>query len=254
MGGLISDLKSGRNTISVSDIVTTGEDATIVKSFTQSKVDDQNKKQGAQGVATSLGEIAGAIGHKAGEAWEMAKTKAGEAKEYMDSGKMQSDADELAQKAKDKAQEIKKGLAPKIEDAKDKLGQTASEIKENAQNIGSNIKEKGQEIKENVEPKIENMKNEAMDVSSKAERKAQEMAFETQEFAQEKTDQMAKNMEYTDKSDAIGQYLKIDIFDQDDMIIASKGEMVVEEILDEAHDNGQLDKLLANLSKEPVKP
>jgi uncharacterized protein YrrD/ElaB/YqjD/DUF883 family membrane-anchored ribosome-binding protein len=259
-GGLISDLKSGRNKISITDIVTIGEDSTIVKSFAEVKIDDQNKTQGAQGVATSLGEIAGAIGHKAGEAWEMAKTKAGEAKEYMDSGKMKSDADELAQKAKDKAQEIKEDLAPKVENIKEKIVDMSSEAKDKAQKMGNEMKDKAEDIKSEVgdraenikkdmQPEVENMKNKATDLGSDIKNKAQDMASDSEDFIEDKTN----NMQNTYKTKAIGQYLKIDILDVDDEIIAEIGDMVTEEILDEAQENDQLDTLLANLSKEPIK-
>jgi len=128
--GLINDLKSGRNKLSIADIVTIGEDATIVKSFAQVKIDDQNKTQGAQGIATSLGEIAGAIGHKAGEAWDMAKNKAAEAKEYVQGGKLKLDTDNLMEGTKTKAQEIRTDLSPKIKNMNEKVSDMASQMKD----------------------------------------------------------------------------------------------------------------------------
>jgi uncharacterized protein YrrD/gas vesicle protein len=263
-GGLISDLKSGRNKIAISDIVTIGEDATIVKSYTEVKIDDQNKNQGAQGVATSLGEIAGAIGSKAGEVWKMAKTKAGEAKEYVDSGKLKSDADELAQKAKDKAQEIKDGLAPKVENIKDKAGEMTSEAKDKAQNLGdqmedkiqdisSGVKDKAEDLKEEAQPQIENIKNKTEDLGSDIKDKTQEAVANTKEMMDQKTDQLGDYAQSELKSIAIGQYLKTNILDNKGEIIASNGDMITEEILDKAQKNQQLDKVLTNLSKEPIR-
>ncbi len=88
---------------------------------------------------------------------------------------------------------------------------------------------------------LNNLYNTAQNVASKAE-----------DFAHKKTDQTVKDIQFHLKSDAVGQYLKTDILDQDDEIFASVGDIVTQEILIEAQENDQLDKLLANLSKDPI--
>lgn len=233
-GGLISDLKSGRNTIAVTDIVTIGSDATIVKSYAGIKIEDQNKTQGVQGVATSAAGIAGVIGDKAKEAWEMTKTKAGEAKEYVDSGKLQSDTDSVVESAKTKAQEIKEDLAPRIEKIKEDLGPKIENIKEKMGDMASQAKDK------------------VVEMGSKAKDKAEDMGSDAKNVIEEKTDQATQSIQFGLKDAALGQYLKTNIIGRNDEVIASVGDMVTREILDAAEQNEQLNRLLTNLSKLPI--
>ena len=262
-GGLISDLKSGRNTISISDIVTIGQDATIVKSYAGAKIESQNKTQGVQGVATNAAGIAGVVGDKAKTAWEMAMTKVGEVKEYVSSGNLKSDTDNFMESAKTKAQEVKKDLDPKIENFKERVADMASQTKDKAQDIGSqmkakademaaDIKDKAQDIKEDMSPKVDNMKEEARDMGSNMQYEAQNMVSDAKDFAQEKTNQATQSVQSGLKNVALGQYLKINIIGQDDEIIGAIGDLVTREIFDAAERNGQLNKLLANLSKDPI--
>ena len=100
--------------------------------------------------------------------------------------------------------------------------------------MGSKAREKAEDIKSNVQDKAEDVTSDAKD------------------FVQEKTNQTTQGTHSGLKNAALGKYLEIDIFDQDNEIIASAGDLVTQEILTEAQENDQLDLLLDNLSKKPI--
>lgn len=98
----IRDVATGRKSIKVSDIITVGKDALIVKGYTESKVAEQAKRGGVVGAVTQGAETVRKEGPKY---FEQAKTK----------------AQEYAEKAREKVEEVKE--SPRVQ----KAGQRAKE-------------------------------------------------------------------------------------------------------------------------------
>jgi len=118
--------------------------------------------------------------------------------------------------------------------------------------MGADMQGKTQDITNFMEPKIENLKDRSLDFGSEIGDNAQQITSDTVDLANEKANQASQKIKSSLKTNAIGQYLKTNIMDQADEIIASLGDMVTAEILTEAEENDQLDLLLVNLSKDPI--
>lgn len=120
--GFIKNMQSGKKKVKVSDIETIGEQATIVKAYTEEKFEQQANQQGVQGA------IQGAK-NQAPNILDQAKQKVSELGQ-----KTKERTQELTQKAQQKTEEVKQ--SPQLQTAKDRLIQAKDTTKQNIEQTG----------------------------------------------------------------------------------------------------------------------
>lgn len=165
--GQLQNLQSGKKTIKVSEILTIGEDATIVRNEAVGELEEQEKQGGAQGI--------------------------------FEHGK----------------QAIEEGLG-KVRENVD------GDTKHDAQNKLHDLRREAQE-------EFENIKSQAQSTLKGVKH------------------------EYSERhrQDAIGQFLTVNVLDQNDNLLAQRGQVVTHDLLQQAQIAGMESKVLSNVSKEP---
>jgi uncharacterized protein YrrD len=135
--GLIQNIKSGTRRVKVTDIVTIGKDATIVKGYTEEKIEQQGQNNGAQGMINDLSQ-------KTNEVIDRAKEKSSELKENM-----QDKIENLRSNVQNEnnQQRVKEGFNDFTQTAKEKFEQ----VKENVQNQSQQTVE---ELKQNRKEEV----------------------------------------------------------------------------------------------------
>lgn len=96
--GLIKNVQSGKKRVRVSDIITVGKDATIVRAQTEQVLDEQGQTQGVQG------------------AWNQTQQKAQEFKESPQTQSFMDTVSEKAQQAKQATKEAISSAGQKVQD------------------------------------------------------------------------------------------------------------------------------------------
>ncbi len=176
----LKDLQSGKKKVKVSDILTVGKDATIVRVAAESRMQKQARSQGVQGGITAM--------HK------RAPTFLDEAKETLSS---------LGQKTSAKARELQEKAAEQIQPQ-----QSSSDIQRGLEKTANATREKMLQGKEKI------------------------------------TEIQREN--------AVGKYVTKNILTRNDDVLAVRGDLITNGLLDEAEGAGVLGQMLANISNNPV--
>jgi uncharacterized protein YrrD len=223
--GELRDMQTGKKRIRPEHIVTVGKDALIVSSFTEVEFDAQAEEGGLQGSLNQVKESAQEAVENLRHQWDSPDTqeKISHAKESVtaatESGrdKLQQVADEARQRLHDTKNDPENQR--KLEDLKIKAEQTAEEVKNRAQ---------------------------------QARDKTSQVAQEGQQQAKEKLEEQQTQHHLSKENAAVGQYITRNVLDQQDHLIAKRGDMVTHNMLDQAKHAGTLDNILANLSSQPI--
>jgi len=155
--GFIGNIQSGKKRIRVEDIITVGEDATIVRGYVEEDFSEQGKQQG----------ITGAV--------ETAKNEAPNVMEDI-----KNKAQGLTQQAKDKVEEIQS--SPKTQ-------QLMSDVTQKANEAGEKIRSATEDMKDTIENKVADVRNNP-DIQKTKENVEKEMD-ETAETIKDKSHEMA---------------------------------------------------------------
>ncbi len=148
----LRDVATGRKRVKVSDIITVGKDAVIVKGYTEEKVSEQAKSGGVVGAVNKGAET---IRREGPKYYEQAKTKAQEyadrarskAEEYrqkpetqktineakIEAKKLKGQASETYQRVKGKAKEAKRTQSPKVRSMAQRAREEAAQYRAQAQ-------------------------------------------------------------------------------------------------------------------------
>ncbi len=223
--GAVQTVRSGKKSFAISDVVTVGEDAMIVKNAVEEYFAAQAEAQGAQGTASAAGEKAKegfeAVKEKASDAAQAVKEKAGEAMDKAEEFANRPDIREKANQLGSKMEAAKEAAADKFNEAKQSVqsGQAQAAASDKYQETQEVFSEKAANVKNSISGKIDEMKS---------------------------------NVEEGKKTKAVGQYLKTNILARNDEVLGYRGAMVTNEMIARAEAEGMLENLLNNLSKEPV--
>jgi uncharacterized protein YrrD len=213
--GALSDIQSGRKTVKISDIVTIGEDAIIVKEFTLVKLENQTDG-GIQGAAKEVKSQAGTV-------LEQLQTKAQEL-----AAQGQAKAQELVEQGKQKWEEIKND--PQVQQKVEQAKQTAQDAKQKAEEFGQKLQQKASETGQDVQQKAQELKQQG-------EQKVEQVKEQTYEQR---------------KQSAIGWYLTKTILTPQDETIGTRGELITNEMFAKAEQFNLADQILNNVSQEPL--
>jgi uncharacterized protein YrrD len=135
--GVVKDVQSGRKRVKISDIITVGKDATIVRSYTEDMFDAQAEEGGVQGAVNQVKDKAQNTAHDLKERTEG----------FVNDPKTQN----TLQDVKDKASNIFNQAADKVREFDDKVKAKVSETKED-------ISGKVNETREDVEARTNQAK------------------------------------------------------------------------------------------------
>jgi uncharacterized protein YrrD len=208
----VKDVATGKKYVFVKDIITIGEDATIVRSYTEESFQEQAKRGGIQGAVNAGKE------------------------------KMQVMAEDARQRAADLAQRAKEApndpqVQQQARDAQQKAQDFASQAKGRAQELGNKVQQKMQDVQhdprtqeavENVKEKAEHVKGVLIQALGSAKDKIEEARVR----------------------DAVGKFATKTVLLPDDQPLIEQGQMVTNEVIVRARENNVLDQVLAYTSNE----
>lgn len=126
----------------------------------------------------------------------------------------------------------------------------AKSAREKAPGIVEQIKEKASEIAQDSRQKIEEVKNDPNTQKRIEELKSKATA--ARDTVAQKAMEGREKIKADRKTDALGKYLSVNILSPGDEIIARRGEIVTNELLFRAESLGMLEKVLGNISTEPI--
>lgn len=252
--GVVEDVKGGKKRFRLEDIVTVGKEATIVRSFIEVAFEKQSGEQGLEGAFNQAKD-------KASEAWTDFKEEASEA----------------AQAVKDKTYEVTH--SPEFQDRKERIKETLSELKDDVQEKYDAAKLQGVLAKEELEDKYEDAREAVSsgDVSDKAKGMWEEAKDnmsevreslvgradqakdyvgskkeEVKDYADEKKEDIRINTDSSDIDAAVGKYVKVNVLTGNNEVLLERGEMITYEKMRKAIELGLKERVLNNLSDEPV--
>lgn len=108
--GALLDAGSGKKTVKISDIITIGEDATIVSGYTDRKFDKQSEGRGLKGALNQAKQTAQESGKKIQDKYQEVKED--------------PHTQQMVQKAKDKTEEVSEASKAKMAEMKEKAEET----------------------------------------------------------------------------------------------------------------------------------
>jgi uncharacterized protein YrrD len=223
--GLIENVKSGKKRFRIHDIITVGEDATVVSQYTEEMVNEQGQHGGVQGAAKT--------------GIEKAKDVLGNAKEK---------ATDLAEKATENVQDAAQTAKEKTTDFMNRpdVTEKKEQIIGAVQNVKDTTTEKFGEMRDSVQSG--EMKEKARDTLQSTKEKVTDAADQTLDKAQ----QTGVQINDTRKQQATGLYLTRNILTNDNSMIGTRGDMVTKELLDVAEAHGLLEVVLSSTSEQPI--
>jgi uncharacterized protein YrrD len=166
--GNIKNLQSGKKRVKTSDITTVGKDALIVKTYTEEIFEEQGSAQGLKGVV--------------GNVKETANEALAQGRESVNSSK--------------------------VDEIKNRVAETAQDLKNKAVDLKGTVTEKIESSKEKAKVEI--------------------------------------------KQNAVGKYVTKNILTPSDTPFAVRGDLITNELLTKAENEGLLDQVLGNISNEPI--
>jgi uncharacterized protein YrrD len=222
--GVVKDIKSGKKRFTIEDIITVGEHATIVRSFTEVDFDVQSESGGLTGTLHKAKE-------KASETFEDFKEQATEAKETITEKSKEGFQNAKEYANSPEVQQKKENFQEKLEEVKNTLENKVEQAKEKKDDLQIEAKEKFNEVKDSAE----NKKNSAG------------------EFIDEKKDE-AVLMNKTNRIDeAVGKYVTVNILTGNDEMLLKRGDLITYEVMRKAEELGLTQKIISNVSTTPVR-
>jgi len=161
-GGGLEDFRSGKKRVKITDVITVGRDATIVRGYAEERVEEQAQKGGVQGaVRRGFGnlqeEVSQFLGFGEEKIREISKKVQDEAQEVRENPKVQeavkSARQKIIQAKEDVEHEIQKARV-KTEEKKPEIEEKAKNLKEKSVKVGENVKEKVQDAAEGSKNKV----------------------------------------------------------------------------------------------------
>lgn len=223
--GGIRDMQSGRKRIKPANIVTVGEDALIVSSFTEVAFNAQAEEGGAQGIFNQARKTAQETVNDWRNKWESPETQS-------KINEAQSNFESVVLSSKQKLEDVADQARTQFDQAKDnpETHQQLDELQQKAAHTAREVQSKAEDARESAADQFAEQKRRA---SSKID------------------EQMVKNQQ-DKETEAVGQYVTRNILDNHDKLIARRGEMVTHGILDQAKHAGSLDVVVNNVSPQPL--
>jgi hypothetical protein len=218
-------MQSGRKHVKPQHIITVGEDALIVSSYTEVNFESPDQQGGAAGMVSQAKQATNETIDRAKQAWESPET--------------QSKFNEAQENIRSTFESGKAALQDVADEAKDKF----REAKNDPEN-----KHRLDEMKSDAAETIEDMGQKAEHAKSTASQTLQQGGHEAKEKLQQHSAQQRQQQE----NKAVGQYITRNILGQNDQIIAKRGQMVTHRMLDEAKKAGTAESILSNLSTQPL--
>jgi uncharacterized protein YrrD len=234
--GFIKNIGSGAKKVKIIDVITIGQNNLIVKDYAEEEFEEQGKNQGLNKVVAETKE----------NVYNIAETTTVKAQETFDAAK--STTSDLAHKVGDKTQEIVNS---------DPVQNAMEKTKEVAGNVKDTVTEKYDQAKDNVESgKLQNnlqstfekVKEKAGGAVEVVKQKTTEVVDTTKEKAASTNEGVQTSITEKRIHDAIGKNVgDILLLSKSDDIMASKGDFVTHELVEQARREGNLDKLLDNI-------
>jgi uncharacterized protein YrrD len=234
--GFIKNIGSGTKKVQIIDVITIGENNLIVKDYAEDEFEEQGKNQGLNKVVADTKENVSNI----------AETTTTKAQDTFEAAKVVT-AD-IAQRTTDKTQEIIHS---------DPVQNAMQKTKEAADNVKDTVTEKYDEakdhiesgkLKDNLQSTFEKVKEKAGDAVEVVKEKAGGAVDTTKETAAKANDNVQSSITEKRIHDAIGKNVgDILLLSKSDDIMASKGDFVTHELVEQARKEGNLDKLLDNI-------
>ena len=235
--GLLKNITSGTKKVRITDVITIGEDNLIVKDYAEEQFEEQGQAQGLNKVIADTKE----------NATILAAATATKAKETVEAVK--ATTADLAQKASDKTQEIVEN--EQMQNAINKTKEMAGDAKDMAVQKYDQAKDHIQsgELQNNMQNTFDTVKEKTSNVIEEVKNKTADVAHNTQQAATETTQKMEISITQKRIDDSIGKNVgNIVLLSKSDEILASEGDFVTHELIDQAKREGILDKLLDNIA------
>lgn len=250
--GVVQDVRGGKKQIRLDDIITVGKEAVIVKAFTEVAFMEQAEEGGLSGVMHEFQE-------KAGDAWQTVKEKSSEVAENAQQKIHEiQENPEMQQKKKQlssKFTEIKDTVQSKTEEVrlKSHLGEMeARDTVENIQQNPSEIKEKTKGMFTAARDTLEDLKDKATETIGQVKDGSDKNIDSLSSAVSSRKHEMQTSKLADRLDEAVGHYVTVNVVTGSDEILAPRGTMVTYELLNQAEELGLLEKVLSNLSKEPL--
>jgi uncharacterized protein YrrD len=144
----LKNLESGKKRVKVADIITIGEDATIVKAYTEAEMEAQGESQGLRG-AIQTGK------QKAGEVYDAAKQKQAEVTTPENKQKMRDDFEATKMKMKTTMQNAMGTIKAKVDEVKssEQTQSVVDKAKQTVQQTTESVKQRAQQTQTSLEEK-----------------------------------------------------------------------------------------------------
>lgn len=257
--GTLKDMQSGKRRVSIDDIVTIGQDATIVKGYVKDQFADQANHQGMQGAIHTAKE-------NTKETFQQARTTAtntmnnSKSKTTSAAEKAKLNTAVLASKAKLKAQDTFNTTQDKLNspETKEKIANLETHTSNIIDTINSTMEETNTKIASKIHDAKSNptIDKKIADLKSANATVGESMSQNTQEAtssAQTKVNQVKSHVDEQKKKNAAGQYVtKAILSPLSDELIASRGDMITYEMIYKAESEGVLDQILNNMTNHPM--
>lgn len=201
--GFIKNIRSGTKKVQISDIITIGENNLIVKEYAQDHFDEQGKNQGLNKFMSETKENVG----------------------------------NLTEIASDKTQEIVNS---------DLIKNAVQSTQEVANNLKTTVTDKYDQAKEHIQSdKLEKDLNSTFE---KVKEKTGEIVDGTKQAVSDTSDQAVEEVLEKRIHNAIGKTIGgVLLLNKDDEIMASEGDIVTHQLIQQAKEVGNLDILLENI-------
>lgn len=191
--GVIKNIQSGKKFVKIDDIITVGEDATIVKGYTEDKFDEQAQRQGLQGT-------------------------------------INRGADEIRTKAPDIA-----------ERSKSQISKSVKNLKQKTQNVQNDPR-----TEQTIKKSKQKISQGANTVSQKLE--------DAKDTMTKKFKEVKEQIDERRRKDAIGKYVTKNILTPEDEVIAYRGDIITNDLINNAEKYNLAEQILMNATSGPITP
>ena len=141
------------------------------------------------------------------------------------------------------------------------ISEKSSNVADESKNVWNQAKKDMKKLSKNIQQKItdtkndpnnqqhlENLKTKGINLKDKAE----QQFHQTKDTAQQKYSEMRVEQKESTIQNAVGTYITKNILLPDDTLLAKRGQMITNEMIALAEQNGVLDQILNNSSKDPI--
>lgn len=234
--GLVENVKSGKKRFKIDDIMTVGEESTIVRGYTEIMMEGQGQTGGLQGALNQAKD-------KAGQLVETAKEKGSELKDKAEQQALAAKYNAQEAYASDGVQDAKNQIVDKFHQAKETLTEKKDELQQKVES--GELKHDAKQTASSVAANVQHVASQAADKTKSAYQDVKQSATEQKDNAMQQIDDKRKQ-------EALGKYVTTNIISRDDLMLATRGEMITHELLEAAQVNGVLQNVLDNTSQEPL--